>query len=37
MLDDSAKMAEERAKLRLQLENDVANEVTKIRNELSKN
>lgn len=36
MLDDSAKMAEERAKLRLQLENDVANEVTKIRNELSK-
>ncbi|OCZ28947.1 tape measure protein [Acinetobacter pittii] len=36
MLDDSAKMAEEQAKLRLQLENDVANEVTKIRNELSK-
>lgn len=36
MLDDSAKMAEEQAKLRLQLENDVANEVTKTRNELSK-
>ena len=36
MLEDSAKMAEEQAKLRLQLENDVANEVTKIRNDLAK-
>ncbi|MCG9523375.1 tape measure protein [Acinetobacter pittii] len=35
-LDDSTKMAEEQAKLRLQLENEVANQVTKIRNDLSK-
>ncbi|MFA2984220.1 tape measure protein [Acinetobacter pittii] len=36
LIQDTAKMAEEQAKLRLQLENDVANEVTKIRNDLAK-
>ncbi len=36
LLQDATKMAEEQAKLRLQLENDVANEVTKIRNDLAK-
>ncbi|MDQ9841865.1 tape measure protein [Acinetobacter baumannii] len=36
LLQDATKMAEEQAKLRLQLENDVANEVTKIRNDLTK-
>lgn len=36
LLQDAAKMAEDQAKLRLQLENDVANEVTKIRNDLAK-
>ncbi|ENU43226.1 hypothetical protein F985_01936 [Acinetobacter seifertii] len=35
-LDDDTKLAEEQAKLRLQLENDVANQVTKIRNDLAK-
>lgn len=35
-LDDSAKMAEEQARLRLQLENDVADQTTKIRNDLAK-
>lgn len=35
-LDDDTKLAEEQAKLRLQLESDVANEVTKIRNDLAK-
>ncbi|XZW38039.1 tape measure protein [Acinetobacter baumannii] len=35
-LDDSTKMAEEQANLRLKLENDVADQVTKIRNDLSK-
>jgi tape measure domain-containing protein len=34
-LDDSAKMAEEQANLRLKLENDVANQVTKIRSDLA--
>ncbi|ENX48239.1 hypothetical protein F886_00040 [Acinetobacter sp. NIPH 542] len=36
LLQDATKMAEDQAKLRLQLENDVANEVTKIRNDLAK-
>ncbi|MFX5425469.1 tape measure protein [Acinetobacter baumannii] len=36
LLQDATKMAEDQAKLRLQLENDVANEVTKIRNDLTK-
>ncbi|MCU4431878.1 tape measure protein [Acinetobacter pittii] len=36
LIQDATKMAEEQAKLRLQLENDVANEVTKIRNDLAK-
>ena len=36
LIQDATKMAEEQAKLRLQLENDVANEVTKIRNDLTK-
>ncbi|HFX6347955.1 TPA: tape measure protein [Acinetobacter nosocomialis] len=35
-LDDDAKLAEEQAKLRLQFENEVANQVTKIRNDLAK-
>ncbi|WP_144624563.1 tape measure protein [Acinetobacter nosocomialis] len=35
LIQDATKMAEEQAKLRLQLENDVANEVTKIRNDLA--
>ncbi|MCG9259032.1 lytic transglycosylase domain-containing protein, partial [Acinetobacter baumannii] len=35
-IQDSTKMAEEQAKLRLQLENEVANQVTKIRNDLAK-
>ncbi|MEW7138863.1 tape measure protein [Acinetobacter baumannii] len=36
LIQDATKMAEEQAKLRLQLENDVADEVTKIRNDLAK-
>jgi len=36
LIQDATKMAEEQAKLRLQLENDIANEVTKIRNDLAK-
>ncbi|MDC4634045.1 tape measure protein [Acinetobacter baumannii] len=36
LIQDATKMAEEQAKLRLQLENEVANEVTKIRNDLAK-
>ncbi|MGT2582018.1 tape measure protein [Acinetobacter baumannii] len=36
LIQDATKMAEEQAKIRLQLENDVANEVTKIRNDLAK-
>ncbi|HFD2185568.1 TPA: tape measure protein [Acinetobacter baumannii] len=36
LIQDATKMAEDQAKLRLQLENDVANEVTKIRNDLAK-
>lgn len=36
LIQDATKMAEEQAKLRLQLENEVANQVTKIRNDLSK-
>ncbi|MDH2476238.1 tape measure protein [Acinetobacter baumannii] len=36
LLQDTTKMAEEQAKLRLQLENEVANQVTKIRNDLAK-
>lgn len=36
LLQDATKMAEDQAKLRLQLENDVADEVTKIRNDLAK-
>lgn len=36
LLQDATKMAEEQAKLRLQLENDVADEVIKIRNDLAK-
>lgn len=36
LLQDNTKLAEEQAKLRLQLESDVANEVTKIRNDLAK-
>lgn len=35
-LEDDTKLVEEQAKLRLQLENEVANQVTKIRNDLSK-
>ncbi|HAV3685811.1 TPA: phage tail tape measure protein, partial [Acinetobacter baumannii] len=35
-IQDTTKMAEEQAKLRLQLENEVANQVTKIRNDLAK-
>ena len=37
LIQDTTKMAEEQAKLRLQLENEVANQVTKIRNDLAKN
>ncbi|MDN4019685.1 tape measure protein [Acinetobacter pittii] len=36
LLQDATKMAQDQSKLRLQLENDVANEVTKIRNDLAK-
>ncbi|CAM0810982.1 Tail tape measure protein [Acinetobacter baumannii] len=36
LIQDTTKMAEEQAKLRLQLENEVANQVTKIRNDLAK-
>ncbi|MDR6105630.1 tape measure domain-containing protein [Acinetobacter baylyi] len=36
LLQDVSKMAEDQARLRLQLENDVASEVTKIRNDLAK-
>ncbi|MGV2868857.1 tape measure protein [Acinetobacter baumannii] len=36
IIQDATKMAEEQANLRRQLENDVANEVTKIRNDLAK-
>ena len=36
LIQDATKMAEEQAKIRLQLENDVANEVTKIRIDLAK-
>ncbi len=36
LLQDATKMAEDQAKLRLQLENDVADEVTKIRNDLAR-
>ncbi|MDN8191849.1 tape measure protein [Acinetobacter baumannii] len=36
LIQDTIKMAEEQAKLRLQLENEVANQVTKIRNDLAK-
>ncbi|MFP0389222.1 tape measure protein [Acinetobacter nosocomialis] len=36
LLQDNTKLAEEQAKLRLQLENEVANQVTKIRNDLAK-
>ncbi|MDQ9041000.1 tape measure protein [Acinetobacter nosocomialis] len=36
LIQDATKMAEDQAKLRLQLENDVADEVTKIRNDLAK-
>ncbi len=36
LLQDATKMAQDQAKLRLQLEKDVANEVTKIRNDLAK-
>ncbi|MEX0569761.1 tape measure protein [Acinetobacter baumannii] len=35
LIQDNTKMAEDQAKLRLQLENEVANQVTKIRNDLS--
>jgi tape measure domain-containing protein len=37
LIQDSTKLAEEQANLRLKLENDVANQVTKIRNDLAKN
>lgn len=37
LLQDATKMAQDQAKLRLQLENEVANQVTKIRNDLAKN
>lgn len=36
LLQDTTNLAKEQAKIRLQLENDVANEVTKIRNDLAK-
>lgn len=36
LLQDNTKLAEEQAKLRLQLENEVANQITKIRNDLAK-
>lgn len=36
LLQDNTKLAEDQAKLRLQLENEVANQVTKIRNDLAK-
>ncbi|OTL12444.1 tape measure protein [Acinetobacter nosocomialis] len=36
LLQDATKMAQDQAKLRLQLENEVANQVTKIRNDLAK-
>ncbi|MDC5681665.1 tape measure protein [Acinetobacter baumannii] len=36
LIQDTTKMAEDQAKLRLQLENEVANQVTKIRNDLAK-
>lgn len=36
LLQDTTHLAKEQAKIRLQLENDVANEVTKIRNDLAK-
>lgn len=35
MLEDTAKMAEEQARLRIQLENEVADQQTKIRNDLA--
>ncbi|WP_289346127.1 tape measure protein [Acinetobacter baumannii] len=36
LLQETTNLAKEQAKIRLQLENDVANEVTKIRNDLAK-
>ncbi len=36
LLQDNTKLAEEQAKLRLQLENEVVNQITKIRNDLAK-
>lgn len=36
LIQDTTKIAEDQAKLRLQLENEVANQVTKIRNDLAK-
>lgn len=36
LLQDNTKLAEDQAKLRFQLENEVANQVTKIRNDLAK-
>lgn len=36
LLQDTTNLAKEQAKIRLQLENDVGNEVTKIRNDLAK-
>ena len=36
LIQDATKMAEDQARLRLQLENDVASEVTRIRNDLAK-
>lgn len=36
LLQDTTNLAKEQAKIRLQLENDVANEVSKIRNDLAK-
>ncbi|MCU4428454.1 tape measure protein [Acinetobacter pittii] len=36
LIQEATKMAEEQANLRLKLENDVADQITKIRNELSK-
>ena len=37
LIQDSTKLAEEQANLRIKLENDVANQITKIRNDLTKN